>query len=73
MKKLFLVKAETTDWDEYEGLVILADNIQEAREIISKGRYGDNYFNDDQGEITYTEISLNEAASGVVLESYIVG
>ena len=73
MKKLFLVKAETTDYDEYEGLVILADNIQEAREIVSKGYYGDNYFNDDQGEITYTEINLNEAASGVVLESFIQG
>lgn len=73
MKKLFLVKAETTDWDEYEGLVILADNIQEAREIVSKGHYGDNYFLDDQGEITFTEINLNEAASGVVLESFING
>lgn len=73
MKKLFLVKAETTDYDEYEGLVVLADNIQEAREIVSKGSYGDNYFNDDQGEITFTEINLNEAASGVVLESFING
>ena len=73
MKKLFLVKAETTNWDEYEGLVILADNIQEAREIVSKNCYGENYFNDDQGEITFTEINLNEAASGVVLESFING
>ena len=73
MKKLFLVKAETTDYDEYEGLVILADNIQEAREIVSKGYYGNNYFNDDQGEITYTEINLNEAVSGVVLENFIAG
>lgn len=73
MKKLFLVKAETTDYDEYEGLVILADNIQEAREIVCKGHYGDTYFFDDQGEITFTEINLNEAASGVVLESFING
>jgi len=73
MKKLFLVKAENTDYDEYDGVVIVADNIQEAREIINKGCYGQSYFNDDQGEITYTEIDLNKATSGVVLDSFIQG
>lgn len=73
MKKLFLLKAEFTDYDEYNGIVIVADNIQEVKEIVNKGCYGDNYFNDDQGEITYTEIDLNEATSGVVLDSYLAG
>ncbi len=73
MKKIFLVKAEFTDYDEYDGLVIVADNIQEAREIVNTGCYEQNYFNDDQGEITYTEIDLNNIASSVVFESYIRG
>lgn len=73
MKKLFLVKAELTDYDEYDGLVVVADNIQEAKKIVSKGCDGANYFNDSQGEITYTEIDLNKATSGVVLDSYLAG
>lgn len=73
MKKLFLVKAEFTDYDEYNGLVIVADSIQEAKEIVNKGCYEANYFNDNQGEITYTEIDLNKTASGIVLDSYLAG
>ena len=73
MKKLFLVKAEFTDYDEYNGIVVVADNVQEAKEIVSKSCYGADYFNDSQGEITYTEIDLNKATSGVVLDSYLAG
>ena len=65
MKKLFSVYSEECDYDQYDEVIVIADNENEALEI------GKDFFEDDQGEIKTKEIELNE--SGVVSTSYKAG
>lgn len=67
MKKIYLVESETYAWDEFDSVVIVADNEEEALSIaIDK-----HFFNESQGAITATEVDLTE--SGVVLSSFNAG
>lgn len=65
MKKLFSVYSEECDYDQYDEVIVIADDENEALEI------GKKFFEDDQGEIKTKEIKLNE--SGVVLASFNAG
>lgn len=65
MKKIYLVKVEECDWDEYDSIVVVASTEEEA---ISMGQ---GFFNEEQGQITATEVDLTE--SGVILASFNAG
>lgn len=65
MKKLFSVYSEECDYDQYDEVIVIADDENKALEI------GKDFFEDDQGEIKTKEIELNE--SGVVSTSYNAG
>ena len=63
MKKVFIVKAEHCDYDQYYRIAVVADSSKEALEIVKKKEY----FSDNQGEVTAEEIDM--AKSGVILSS----
>ena len=67
MKKIYLVESETYAWDEFDSVVIVADNEEEALSIAIDKRF----FNESQGAITATEVDLTK--SGVVLSSFNAG
>jgi len=54
MKKLFNVYSEKCDYDQFEEIILIADDENEAIEI------GKKFFEDNQGEIIAKEIELNE-------------
>ena len=65
MKKVFVVEPEDYDYDEYDGIAVVADSSQEAIEIAEK------FFSDDQGKLTAKEIDMTE--SGMILSSFNAG
>ena len=65
MKKVYLVKSEDWDYDEYDSIVVVASTEEEA---ISMGQ---GFFNENQGQITATEVNLTK--SGVILTSFNAG
>lgn len=80
MKKIFLVSVEHYSYDEYDAMVVIADNEQEAIEMCKEKDYdntkshgwGDGFFK-DQGKITAEEISLNTSESDIILKSFNAG
>ena len=72
MKKIFIVKPERVDWDQYDGVVVLAENEEEA--IVLGQRYfytsEDDYT--DQGRVSAEEVDLN-GSSEVIFTSYNAG
>lgn len=65
MFKVYLVESEEWNYDEYDSVVVIASNENEAIEL-SK-----DYFKEDQGELSAKEIKLDK--SQVVLASYNAG
>ncbi len=62
MKKVYLVKVEDYSWDEYDSIVVVASTEEEAITM------GQGFFNEEQGQITATEVDLTK--SGVILTSF---
>ena len=72
MKKIFIVKPERVDWDQYDGVVVLAESEEEAIALGKEYFYtdGDDYTN--QGNISAKEIDLN-GSSEVIFTSFNAG
>ena len=74
MKKLYLVKAEKYDYDQFDGAVVVASSKEEVLQII--GCYDDEgcgMFEADQGEISVEEIDLSQVGSAILLTSFNAG
>lgn len=65
MFKVYLVESKEWNYDEYDSVVVIASNENEAIEL-SK-----DYFEEDQGELSAKEIKLDK--SQVVLASFNAG
>ena len=63
MKKIFIVKPERVDWDQYNGVVILAESEEEALAL------GQRCFYTEQGKVSAKEVDLN-GSSKVIFTSY---
>ena len=72
MKKIFIVKPERVDWDQYDGVVVLAESEEEAIALGQRYFYtdGDDYTN--QGKISAEEVDLN-GSSEVIFTSFNAG
>ena len=76
MKKIYLVTVEEYDYDEYDGMVVIANNEQEAIEMCKAENYesdialGCEGFVKEQGKITAKEINLNTNNSQIILTSF---
>ena len=68
---VYLVYPEHCDYDEFDGIVVTAENKDRALEMISKGYIGESYFKEHQGEIYIKEIDLTKEQ--VILESFNAG
>ena len=66
MKKIFIVKPEIVDWDQYDGVVVLAESEEEAIAL------GQRCFYTCQGNISAKEVDLN-GSSEVIFTSYNAG
>lgn len=66
MKKIFIVKPEIVDWDQYDGIVVLAESEEEAIAL------GQRCFYTEQGNISAEEVDLN-GSSEIIFRSYNAG
>lgn len=77
MKKIYLVTVEEHGYDEYDGMVVIANNEQEAIEMCKAEDYnsywGCDGFVKKQGKITAKEIDLNTNNSQIILTSFNAG
>lgn len=72
MKKIFIVEPERVDWDQYDGVVVLAESEEEAFALGQKYFYTEEDDYTDQGKISAKEIDLN-GSSEVIFTSYNAG
>ena len=72
MKKIFIVKPERVDWDQYDGVVVLAESEEEA--LVLGQRYFSTSEDDytDQGKVSAEEVDLN-GSSEVIFTSFNAG
>lgn len=79
---IYIVKAAKCDYDEFESVVVLADNKEQAIEIAARAEekieFKDGsaevlgaYFREDQYPLVATEVDLNE--EGIIHESFNAG
>lgn len=78
MKKIYLVEVEECDYDQYDSMVVIADNEQEAIEMCKARDYESDFltsvgFVKEQGKITAKEIDLNTNNSQIILTSFNAG
>lgn len=79
MKKIYLVEVEECGYDQYDSMVVIADNEQEAiemckaRDYESDTSWGCGGFIKEQGKITAKEIDLNANNSQIILTSFNAG
>ena len=66
MKKIFIVKPEIVDWDQYDGIVVLAESEEEAIAL------GQRCFYTCQGKLSAKEVDLN-GSSEIIFRSYNAG
>lgn len=66
MKKIFIVKPKRVDWDQYDGIVVLAESEEEALAL------GQRRFYTCQGKLFAKEIDLN-GSSEIIFASYNAG
>ena len=70
--KVYYVYPDDYNYDEYTGLVIVAENERDALAMTKTGGHeGGSYFYKWQGEIHVEEVDLNKAH--IVMESYNAG
>ena len=69
--KVYKVYPEHTDYDQYEAIVVVAENKARALEFAKTGDYGGSYFEKNQGQIYVKEIDLTKEQ--VVLNGFNAG
>lgn len=70
--KVYLVYPDYFDYDQFDGLVVVAENKDKALTVVNNGGwFGNGYFKENQGEIHIKEVDL--ATEHVVLESFNAG
>lgn len=62
MNKLYLATREICDYDEFDGFVVTAESIDEAKELIKSELYGDDYL--DEFELKEVDINKKEVLLG---------
>ena len=72
MKKIFIVKPERVDYDQYDGVVVLAESEEEAIALGQRCFYTDGEDYIGQGKISAEEVDLN-GSSEVIFKSYNAG
>lgn len=72
MKKIFIVKPERVDWDQYDGVVVLAESEEEALALGQRYFYTEEDDYTDQGKVSAKEVDLN-GSSEVIFTSYNAG
>ena len=79
MKKIYLVEVEECGYDEYDSMIVIANNEQEAIDLCKSEDYEtaesgwlSDGFIKAQGKITATEIDLTKD-SQVILKSFNAG
>ena len=69
--KVYLVYADDWDYDDYDALVIVAENEESALAMANSGYWDGSYFKERQGEIHVKEVDLT--TEHIVLESFNAG
>lgn len=69
--KVYVVYPEKYTWDEFNGIVLVAENEDMALAMVETGYFGSCYFREQQGEIYVEEVDLTE--EGIILESFFAG
>lgn len=66
--KVYQVYADNCDYEEFDAVVVVAENESRALEMIQTGLFGHCYFKERQGEIHIEEIDLTK--EHIVLECF---
>ena len=69
--KVYRVYADDYDYDEYDAIVVVAENEERALTMANSGNWGDSYFRKSQGAIHVKEVDLT--TEHVILESFNAG
>lgn len=69
--KVYLVSATHYDYDEYEAIVVVAENEESALDMANSGNWGSGYFRRSQEPIHVKEVDLT--TEHIVLESFNAG
>lgn len=69
--KVYRVYVDKYWWDEYDAIVVVAENADNALVVMQSGCYGHGYFNEHQGEVHVEEVDLT--TEHIVLESFNAG
>lgn len=72
MKKIFIVKPEKVDYDQYDGVVVLAESEEEVLALGQEYFYTDGEDYVGQGKVSAKEVDLN-GLSEVIFTSYNAG
>ena len=71
MKKVYYVFPDYNDWDDFDGIVVVAENEERALEIVNTSYYNSSYFKAHQGEIHIEEVDVT--TEHIVLTSFRAG
>lgn len=69
--KVYHVYVDAYDWDDFDAVVVVAENKDRALAMVNSGYWGDCYFKEYQGEIHIEEVDLTKEY--IVLESFNAG
>ena len=70
--KVYLVHPDRCDYDQFDGLVIVAENEDNALDMVNNGGwYSEGFFKKNQGEIHIKEVDLT--TEHIILESFNAG
>lgn len=69
--KVFCVYPDDYGYDDFNGIVVVAENKDKALALVESGHYGWSYFKVQQGEIHIDEVDLS--TEQIVLESFFAG
>ena len=69
--KVYRVYADDCDYDEYDAIVVVAENEERALAMANSGHWGESYFGKSQGAIHVTEVDLT--TEHIVLTSFNAG
>ena len=69
--KVYHVYVDAYDWDDFDAVVVVAENEDRALAMVNSGYWGGCYFKERQGEIHIEEVDLTKEY--IVLESFNAG
>lgn len=69
--KVYLVYADDWDYDDYDSIVVVAENEDNALAMANSGYFNDSFFKNHQGEIHVKEVDLT--TEHIVLTSFNAG